>query len=122
MDLSTSIRTCLTKYADFSGRAQRSEYWWFMAILLLVALILTLIEVSIFTGWMAEIGVLSLIFNLATLLPAVAVTVRRLHDIDRTGWWALLILVPVIGWIILIYFNALKGTHGPNQYGADPLA
>lgn len=122
MDFQTSVRICIEKYADFSGRAARSEMWWFFLACFIIGVILTVIEISIFSGWMAEWGLLSSIFSLATLLPSVAVTVRRLHDIDRTGWWALLILVPIIGWLILLYFNVLKGTDGHNQYGPDPLA
>lgn len=122
MNFQTSVRTCIEKYADFSGRAARSEMWWFFLACFIIGVILTLIEISIFSGWMADWGLLSSIFSLATLLPSIAVTVRRLHDIDRTGWWALLILVPIIGWLILIYFNVLKGTDGDNQYGPDPLA
>ncbi len=96
--------------------------WWFFLACVIASVILTIIEVSLFNGWMAELGILSAVFSLATLLPSVAVTVRRLHDIDRTGWWALLILLPIIGWLILLYFHVLKGTDGDNQYGADPLA
>ena len=67
-------------------------------------------------------GLLSNLYTLGLLVPSVAVTVRRLHDIDRTGWWTLLMLVPVIGWIVLIVFNATEGTGSDNRYGPDPKA
>lgn len=93
MTFQESIRVCFTKYADFSGRASRSEYWWYALFITLVQLGLPLIS-----------EVVWLIFALATLLPSIAVTARRLHDTNRSGWWQLLYFVPVIGVIVMIVF------------------
>ena len=122
MDLMTSVRTCVKKYADFTGRAPRSELWWFALATAIASLMLTVIDFSLFNGLAAEIGVLSSIFGLAVILPQLSVGARRLHDINRSGWWQLLILLPVIGWLVLLYFFVLKGTNGSNDFGTDPLA
>ncbi|MGJ7914003.1 DUF805 domain-containing protein [Massilia sp. LXY-6] len=90
-----SIKTCFSKYATFEGTASRSEYWWFFLFLCLA---------SLFCGVFSN--ALQLGFNIATLLPSLAVATRRLHDTDRSGWWQLLYFVPLIGWIILIVFWA----------------
>lgn len=116
MDFSQSISTCLSKYATFSGRAQRSEYWWFALFTVLVSLGTQFLD--LFLGF----PLLNMLASLALLLPSLAVGARRLHDTDRSGWWLLIILVPVIGWIVLLVFFCSRGTVGPNRFGADPLA
>lgn len=98
MTFQESVRECFTKYADFNGRARRSEYWWFMLFVILVSLAL-----SIFSN------ALSSIFSLATLLPSIAAAARRLHDTNRSGWWQLIALIPVIGLIVLIVMLAQDG-------------
>jgi uncharacterized membrane protein YhaH (DUF805 family) len=95
MTFQESIRVCFSKYADFSGRATRSEYWWFILFVLLAGLGISMIS-----------DVLGGIFALATLLPSIAAATRRLHDTNRSGWWQLLCLVPIIGGIVLIVFLA----------------
>lgn len=95
MTFQESIRTCFTKYVDFSGRAGLSEYWWFALFTLIVSVVLSMFSQS-----------LGNVFSLATLLPSIAVGTRRLHDTNRTGWWQLLWFVPIIGWIVLIVFLA----------------
>ena len=102
------IKICFRKYADFSGRAGRPEFWWFF---LFQVIVLTA------TSW---IPVLSSIVTLLLLLPSLAVGARRLHDIGRTGWWLLLALIPFVGWIPLLIMAALPGTGGPNRYGSAP--
>ena len=119
MDLTSSVTVCLQKYATFTGRASRSEYWWFTLVITIVTFLFSLIDVLIFSGLVADIELLSTLFSIATLLPSIAVSVRRLHDTDRTGWWLLLMFVPVIGWLVLIYFHVLKGTVGDNEYGHE---
>lgn len=111
----------LTKYAEFSGRSCRKEYWLFMLMLIIVSMVLALIDITIDT-FNEEIGmgVLSGIFILITIIPYFAVSVRRLHDTDRSGWWMLAAVIPIIGLIVLV-FMCLKGTDGSNQYGSDPL-
>ena len=93
MTFQESIQVCFKKYADFTGRASRSEYWWFMLFLALV---------SAGTSMISQ--VVSGLFSLATLVPSLAAGARRLHDTNRSGWLQLLWIVPLIGWIIVIVF------------------
>ncbi|MBI2800391.1 MAG: DUF805 domain-containing protein [Gammaproteobacteria bacterium] len=93
-----SIRTCFTKYADFNGYASRSEFWWWALFNLITTIALSVISDK-----------LSIAFTLATLLPYFAVTARRLHDTDRSGWLQLLGFIPIIGWILLIVWCAQEG-------------
>ncbi len=93
MTFQESVRVCLSKYADFSGRASRSEYWWFFLFVFLASLGTSMIH-----------EVLGGIFALATLLPSIAVTARRLHDTNRSGWWQLIYFIPLIGWIVMLVF------------------
>jgi len=120
MDFSTAVKTCLNKYATFSGRAQRSEYWWFYLFVLIVATVLSVVDIAIFN--MPDTSPLASIFTLAILLPILGAGVRRLHDLDKSGWWILIGLVPLIGFIVLIVWFASKGTDGDNRFGSDPLA
>ena len=106
-------RVVLEKYADFTGRARRSEYWWFTLanIVAMVILILLVAVADIF--W-----VLYAIYGLALIVPSIAVTVRRLHDTDKSGWWILIALVPFVGGLILLVFLCIDSTpRGPNQFG-----
>lgn len=107
MTFKDSIETCFNKYIDFSGRASRSEYWWFV----LLGFGLSFIPVI---GW---------ILRLVILLPSLAVQVRRLHDMDRSAWWLLLLIPPitVIGVFVLLIMSIFPGTPGANRYGPDPL-
>lgn len=107
MTFSESISTCFSKYATFDGTARRSEYWWFALFLVIGGAIAAVISER-----------LGLVFNLATLIPSLAAGSRRLHDTDRSGWWQLLVLIPFIGWIVLIVFLAQDSR--PNRY-SDPL-
>lgn len=111
----------LKKYATFSGRAQRAEYWYFLLFSTLIVIALSVIDgmtgsYNEDTGW----GLLSGLYSLAVLLPSIAVGARRLHDTSRTGWWLLIGLIPVIGTIILIVFFVLDSTPGDNAYGPNP--
>ncbi len=121
MDFSQAIRSCFSKYATFSGRAQRSEFWFFSLFTLLGSIALSILDSLSFGLSLADPGLLEGLFSLAMLLPSLSVTVRRLHDLDRTGWWLWLWLIPVIGWIILLIWMVSKGTDGDNDYGPDPL-
>nr|WP_295769502.1 DUF805 domain-containing protein [Rhodoferax sp.] len=98
MTFQESVKVCFSKYVDFGGRATRSEYWWFFLFIVLVSLAASLVS-----------NMLSGLFSLATLLPSIAAATRRLHDTNRSGWWQLIALVPVIGWIVLIVFLAQEG-------------
>jgi uncharacterized membrane protein YhaH (DUF805 family) len=110
-----AIKICFAKYATFRGRATRPEYWWFYLAIILVSVLLTIIDVVIFGP--NALGLLSLAWSLAVFLPSIAAGVRRLHDTDRSGWWFLIILVPLVGIIVLIVFLAQRGTPGPNRFG-----
>ena len=120
MTFKESITTCFSKYATFSGRAARSEYWFWALFTWLVAVAFTVVDMMLF-GTM-EFQPLSSLFSLAVLVPSIAVGVRRLHDIDRSGWWLLIMLIPLIGLIVLLIWFVKKGTDGPNRFGDDPLS
>ncbi|MBF9057568.1 DUF805 domain-containing protein [Rhodobacterales bacterium HKCCSP123] len=123
MDFMTAIRTCFGKYLDFSDRAQRSEFWWFALFSVAGSFILRFIDGILF-GWMVmghDISVLSALFGLIMIIPSIAVAVRRLHDLDMSGWWYLLVFIPFVGALVLIYFFVQRGTVGPNRFGRDPL-
>lgn len=137
----------MKRYAQFTGRAPRAEYWWFYLATMVGGLICDGIDSM--AG--SEIGVLGIVFNLAVIIPSIAVTVRRLHDIDRSGWWLVVLFVPFVAggaalaagsfddsvaslgpafWIgilvflaaaiLLLVFLVTRGDEGPNRYGEDP--
>ena len=113
----------LKKYADFSGRSQRAEYWYFVLFYVLIFLALSVVDGV--AGVMYEevgIGLLGGLFALAMLIPSLAVTVRRLHDTSRSGWWILISLIPLIGEIVLFVFTCLDSTPDTNAYGPNPKA
>ena len=105
----------LKKYAVFTGRAGRKEYWYFVLFNLIIFVVLAVLDVLFRSP-----GILKLAYNLAVLIPGIAVGVRRLHDTDRSGWWLLLGLIPIIGAIVLIIFFAQDGNPRDNQYGPNP--
>lgn len=122
MDFQTAIKTCFSKYVDWNGRAARSEYWWWALFVTVVSLALALIVDGAILGiGMSGTGPASGLWSLATLLPSIFVGVRRLHDVDRSGWWLLIALIPLIGFLVLLYWFVTKGTDGENRFGADPL-
>ena len=104
----------LKNYVGFSGRARRQEYWMYFLFNVIAIVVLAVVDAVVGTS------LLVLLYELAVLLPTLAVTVRRLHDTNRSGWWILLGIIPLIGTIILIVFNASDGTPGENQYGPNP--
>ncbi len=110
-----AVRSVLTQYATFSGRARRAEYWWFALFSVVVVLVAAIIDVAI------GFPLVQLVVSLGLIVPGLAVGVRRLHDTDRSGWWLLLGLVP-FGGIVLLVFYCLEGLRGPNRYGPDPKA
>jgi uncharacterized membrane protein YhaH (DUF805 family) len=112
----------LRKYAVFTGRARRREFWMFTLVNVLISIGLSIIDAIIGTDYGSGYGILSTIYGLAVLIPSIAVGVRRLHDTGRTGWWILIALVPCVGFIVLIVFYATEGQRGDNQYGTDPKA
>jgi len=111
------------KYAVFSGRSRRKEYWYFVLFNLIACIILAIIDVltgtySAHTG----MGLLGAVYGLAVLVPGIAVSVRRLHDTGRSGWWLLLAFIPVIGGLVLLIFMLQDSKPGENQYGPNPKA
>lgn len=118
MGFRDAIRVCLTKkYATFSGRASRSEYWWFYLFALITNIVISLIASN-----SSAVSVIALVVTLGLLLPIFAVGVRRLHDVGRSGWWFLLGLVPILGGLVLLVWSVSPGTTGNNSYGPDPLS
>ena len=113
MSFTDAIKTVLMeKFIDFSGRAPRSEYWWFMLFSVLLNIVVSLIGVDL----------IAVIVSLALLIPSLAVTIRRWHDIGKSGWWTLLLLIPLVNLILILVFFTRKGDDGANDYGPDPLA
>lgn len=110
--------TVIKNYTGFTGRAHRQEYWMFILVNAIVCIVLNIIQMIIGL----ELPYLTMLYSLALLLPNIAVCMRRLHDIDRTGWWLLMMLLPIIGWIVLLVFYCQPGTAGANRFGEDPKA
>lgn len=115
MGFGAAVRSGLSKFASFSGRARRSEFWWFYLFSVLVVIAGAVIDAVAGTE-----GIFYGLAAVAVILPNIAVGVRRLHDIDKSGWLYLLYLIPLVGTILLIVWGCKEGTSGPNQYGADP--
>ena len=119
MTFSEAISSGFRNYVGFSGRASRSEFWFWILFTVLVGLFTTIIDLRILSS---KIQLISSIWSLVTFLPSLAVGVRRLHDADRSGWWLLLVFIPLIGFVVLIVFWCLEGTRGSNCFGSDPLS
>lgn len=112
----------LKRYADFSGRSRRKEYWMFVLGVFIVAIVLSIIEnMAGLSGMVGGVyGPLMTIFFLGILIPSIAVQVRRFHDQDKSGWFVLLALIPFVGGLVVLVFMCLEGTRGPNRFGPDP--
>lgn len=111
----------LKKYAEFSGRARRKEYWFFVLFNVLISIVLSIVDVS--AGLVMQgsgFGVLSGLYSLAVLIPGIAVSVRRLHDTNHSGWWLLIAFVPIIGAIVLLVFMVRDSDSGSNSFGPNP--
>ena len=117
MDFQTSIKTCFNKYADFSGRALRSEFWFFVLFTLLGGIITVILDVMVLGYSIESYGPINLIFLVAILIPSFSVTARRLHDINKSGWWQL-IYITIIGILFMIIWNATEGENKKNKYGS----
>jgi uncharacterized membrane protein YhaH (DUF805 family) len=117
----TAVRTCLSKYVDFSGRARRSEYWWVALFTFLVGIVTGILDAIIGTDYdTGSGGLINTLVSLALLLPSRAVGVRRLHDVGKSGWWILIGIIPILGWILLIVWFCTDSKSGDNQYGPNP--
>ncbi len=121
MDFMTAVRTCLSKYVDFSGRARRSEYWYFVLFNFLVGIVANILDAVLGTDYDGATtgGLINTLVGLALFLPGLAVAVRRLHDTGRSGWWILLVFVIIIGWIVLLVWF-VTDSKPDNQYGPNP--
>ncbi|MDP1660119.1 MAG: DUF805 domain-containing protein [Methylotenera sp.] len=109
MNFQDAVKLCFQKYADFNGRAKRPEFWWFFLFCFLVALALEVVSSNI--SW---------IFSLATIIPSLAVGSRRLHDTNKSGWFQLIWIIPILGWIAMIYLLVQPSDAAENQYGEIP--
>jgi len=119
MEFNEAYKTCLlNKYAAFSGRASRSEYWYFFLFLVLLAIVTSIIDAAIFPG--NELMPTYSIFSLLTIIPSISAAARRLHDVDRSGWWQLLYFT-IIGSLVVLYWLIKKGDAGDNKHGTNPL-
>ena len=116
MDFQTSIKTCFNKYADFSGRALRSELWFFALFIVLGSIVSIIFDVMVLGYSVESYGPLNLIFSVALILPSISVTARRLHDINKSGWWQLIELT-IIGILLILVWNVAEGEKKKNKYG-----
>ncbi|MEO6137596.1 MAG: DUF805 domain-containing protein [Luteimonas sp.] len=112
----------LKQYADFEGRARRKEYWMYTLFNLLAFFVAAILDSLLGLTRNGFFGPVYGLYALATFIPGLAVGVRRMHDTDRSGWWLLLAIIPLIGAIVLLVWCATEGTHGSNQFGDDPKA
>lgn len=119
MSFTEAIASAFRKYANSSGRAPRSEYWFFWLFTFLLQAATSILDLVLFPAF-TQVSPLTSLVGLAVLLPSIAVAIRRLHDIDRTGWW-LLLAFTIIGIFVLLYWACVRGTPGPNRFGPDPL-
>jgi uncharacterized membrane protein YhaH (DUF805 family) len=130
MGFTEAIRSGFDNYANFNGRASRPAYWWWFLFGVLVSLVTRVLDGLLGSnvvrydqyGMGVSIGIISGLVGLGLLLPSIAVLVRRLHDTDRSGWWYWIILIPILGWLVLLYFLVSAGTPGANRYGPPPVA
>lgn len=120
MGFAQAVSSALSNYINFSGRAARPQYWYFILFLILGGIVTAIFDVLVLGA--KEFGPTNIIFSLATFIPSLAVGVRRLHDIGRTGWWLLIAFVPIVGVILLIVWACQQGEAGSNQYGPPATA
>lgn len=117
MSFMEAVKSVFSKYATFSGRARRSEYWYFTLFNFIISLVLSILFNA---SGLKFFQILSSLWSLAVLVPGLAVAVRRLHDIGKPGPWILIALVPIVGWILLIVWYCKDSDPGENDYGPNP--
>ena len=126
MGFGEAVKSFWSHYSKFKGRSRRSEYWWIQLFLVLTNLAVAAIDLALMNGDVDRFiangggGIVGLIWILVTIVPALAVLVRRLHDTGKTGWWALIGFVPLIGGIVLLVFTVLDSDSGENKFGESP--
>ena len=126
MGFGQAVSSCLSKFFTFAGRAPRSEYWYFYLFFVLAIVVTVFIDAAVGTALTDENGeygggLLLVAAILILFFPQLSVTVRRLHDTDRSGWWWWISLIPFVGGIILLVWMCMRGTEGNNRYGPNPL-
>ena len=121
------IDTIKNRYAKFDGRASRSEYWFYALFYLIIAIVVGMLDTFLINPMLGatpleagEGGILQIVLALALLIPSIAIGIRRLHDIGKSGWWLLIGLIPIIGALVLIYFYVTDSQAGSNQFGENP--
>jgi len=119
MNFTQAITSGFQNYVNFNGRAVRSEFWYWVLFAIIVTIVAKLIDLALFSN--SDLSPVSALVGLVLLLPGLAITIRRLHDGDRSGWWIFLNLIPLIGAIVLLVWYCTRGTMGPNRFGPDPL-
>jgi uncharacterized membrane protein YhaH (DUF805 family) len=125
MSFATAVKSFWSNYTNFKGRARRSEYWFIQLFLIATNIAVAVIDLALMNGDVERFiangggGIVGLIWIFATIIPALAVLIRRLHDTNRSGWWALIGLVPVAGAIVLLVFTVEDSNKGVNKYGAS---
>lgn len=126
MSFSEAVKSFWSNYATFKGRSRRSEYWWIQLFLVLTNLAVAAIDLVLMNGDIDRFiangggGIVGLVWILVTIVPALAVLVRRLHDTGKSGWWVLIGLVPFVGTIVLFVFSVLDSDVGDNKFGGSP--
>jgi uncharacterized membrane protein YhaH (DUF805 family) len=116
MGFGEAISAGFSNYVNFRDRASRSEYWYWILFVIIADAVAGIIDAAL------DIHVVTSVFGLVTLIPNITVAIRRLHDLDRTGWWILIGFIPLVGWIVLLIWYCTRGTAGSNRFGPDPLA
>ncbi len=127
MTLSEALRSCTRQFATFTGRARRSEFWWWTLAVTLTCLAASAVDSALFPyAWLggplgtSDTDPTATLVGLAALLPTTAVTARRLHDIGRSGWWQLVLLIPLVGLVMTVVWGARPSDPGTNRFGPSP--
>ena len=126
MDFQRALRSFWKRYRDFRGRSRRSEYWFIQLFLVVTNIAVAIIDLALM-GWDVDRfiangggGIVGLVWILVTIVPAVAVLVRRLHDTGKSGWWALVGFLPLVGAVVLLVFTVTDSSPGENKFGVSP--
>lgn len=114
-----NYKNVLLSWGNFQGRATRSEFWYFTLANLVVSIVLGIVDNALFHPGVGHAGPLQSIYSLAVLVPSLALGFRRIHDISKSAWWLLIGFIPIIGWLVLIYFY-VKDSEADNEYGPNP--
>ncbi len=120
MGFADAVKSCLTNYANFKGRAPRAEFWWFYLFNLAALFVAFILDSLLIQTGQVSGAYLYLAVSLGLILPNLAVAVRRLHDVDRSGAWLLAFFIPLVGFILLLIWFCTPGNWGSNTYGPDP--